>query len=283
MSSLEYTAPVFLPEGCPQYTACMNLRIASWNVRGMPRPADQLRLLAEQQADVVLLQDVGPTAARAVTESHLWSHVFDTWSLRAAATAARRGGCLIATTDDWAPAPLVADGSPLAPRLVAATFTRSGATLTLASCYAPTNTGQGRKERHACFTSLANWLRTVRSPLVLGMDANGPRIDHPDIDQSGWWTPEEALVLGGEAQTADALRLWYADHPAELTRRRRYYPDGPLADSYHRGRKGKFVRCRYDSIRVSPDINVTHVHYLYDKAIQAGSDHALVVAEVTLP
>jgi len=72
------------------------------------------------------------------------------------------------------------------------------------------------------------------------------------------------------------------DHPAELKRRVQYYPNGPLADSYHRGRRGKYLRCRYDSIRVSPGISVTDVRYLYEEAVQAGSDHALVVAEIEL-
>jgi endonuclease/exonuclease/phosphatase family metal-dependent hydrolase len=108
-------------------------------------------------------------------------------------------------------------------------------------------------------------------------------VDHPDIEQSRWWTDEEALVLGAGAGTSDVLRLWYTDHPVELRRRERYYPHGPLADSYHRGRRGQYLRCRYDSIRVSPDISVMDVRYLYDEAVRAGSDHALVVADINLP
>jgi hypothetical protein len=115
------------------------------------------------------------------------------------------------------------------------------------------------------------------------MDANGPRVDHPDLARSVWWTPEEEAVLGAGALTFDALRLWYADHPADFKRRARYYPRGPLADSFHRGRKGKYVRSRYDSIRVSPGIRVLDVRTLYDDAIRAGSDHALVLADVELP
>lgn len=73
-----------------------------------------------------------------------------------------------------------------------------------------------------------------------------------------------------------------AGHLADLKRRVRYYPDGPLADSYHRGRRGKYLRCHYDSIRVSPSISVTNVRYLYEEAVQAGGDHALVIAEIEL-
>jgi hypothetical protein len=171
----------------------------------------------------------------------------------------------------------------LSNRTLAVTASRGQTTLTVLSCYAPTNTGPGRKERSNTFSALAVWLSAVPAPLVLGMDANGPRVDHPDIKQNRWWTQEEALVLGAGAPTEDVLRLWYADHPAELKRRLRYYPNGPLADSYHRGRRGKYLRCRYDSIRVSPGVGVTNVRYLYEDAVRAGSDHALVIADIDLP
>ena len=267
------------------YTIHMRLRITSWNVRGMPHPADQLRLLADLHPDILLLQDVGPSAVRAVVDSRLWDHVADTWSLpHPPGAIIRRGGCLIAATGEWVLGSALPVPDLLLPsRSLAITATHTGSALTLLSCYAPTNTGPGRKERPNTFSALAAWLAAVPAPIVLGMDANGPRVDHPDIEQNRWWTQEEALVLGSSAPTEDVLRLWYGDHPAELKRRLRYYPNGPLADSYHRGRRGKYLRCRYDSIRVSPGISVTNVRYLYEDAVQAGSDHALVVADIDLP
>jgi exonuclease III len=262
----------------------MRLRIASWNIRGMPRPTDQLGLLADQHADILLLQDVGPSAVRAVVDSHLWSHIADTWSIpRSSLAVARRSGCLIAAGSDWVLGPALPTPNELPPvRALAAMAVHAGSALTLLSCYAPTNTGPGRKVRPDYFRALAAWLTTMPAPIVVGMDANGPRVDHPDIEQSRWWTEEEALVLGAGTRTSDVLRLWYTDHPAELKRRVRYYPNGPLTDSYHRGRRGKHLRCRYDSIRVSPGISVTNVRYLYEEAVQAGSDHALVIAEIEL-
>jgi len=250
----------------------------------MPRPADQLRLLADQQPDILLLQDVGPCAVRAVVDSHLWADVADTWSPPHPPEAVtRRGGCLIAASGWVLGSALPIPGMLPSNRSLAVTAVHAGSTLTILSCYAPTNTGPGRKERPDYFSALAAWLSAVPAPVVLGMDANGPRVDHPDIEQSRWWTDEEALVLGAGAGTSDVLRLWYTDHPAELRRRERYYPHGPLADSYHRGRRGKYLRCRYDSIRVSPGISVMDVRYLYEEAVRAGSDHALVVADINLP
>jgi exonuclease III len=251
----------------------------------MPHPTDQLGLLADQHPDILLLQDVEPSAVRAVESSHLWADVADTWSPPYPPEAiTRRGGCLIAASSDWvlgSPLPIL--GILPSNRTLAVTAVHAGSTLTILSCYAPTNTSQGRKERSRYFSALAAWLSAVPAPAVLGMDANGPRVDHPDIEQSRWWTDEEALVLGAGAGTSDVLRLWYTDHPVELRRRERYYPHGPLADSYHRGRRGQYLRCRYDSIRVSPDISVMDVRYLYDEAVRAGSDHALVVADINLP
>jgi len=272
-------------KGPALYTIHMRLRIASWNVRGMPHPADQLRLLADQHPDILLLQDVGPSAVRAVVDSRLWDHIADTWSFPISSQGvARRGGCLIAATGEWVlGSALPVPDLLLSSRSLAVTAAHGGTALTLLSCYAPTNTGPGRKGRPGYFSTLAAWLSAAPAPVVLGMDANGPRVDHPDIEQSRWWTEEEALVLGAGAQTKDVLRLWYANHPAELKRRVRYYPNGPLADSYHRGRRGKYLHCRYDSIRVSPGIHVLDVRYLYEDAVRAGSDHALVVADIDLP
>jgi len=267
------------------YTIHMRLRIASWNVRGMPHPADQLGLLADQNSDILLLQDVGPSAVRAVVDSRLWEHTTDTWSFPISSQGvARRGGCLIAATGKWVFGSALPVPDLLLPsHSLAITATHTGSALTLLSCYAPTNTGPGKTERPRAFSALADWLSSAPTPIVLGMDANGPRVDHPDIEQNRWWTQEEALVLGAGTRTEDVLRLWYADHPAELKRRVRYYPNGPLVDSYHRGRKGKYLRCRYDSIRVFPDVSVTDVRYLYEEAVRAGSDHALVVADIELP
>lgn len=46
--------------------------------------------------------------------------------------------------------------------------------------------------------------------------------------------------------------------------------------------KGSTCTVGYDSIRVSPGISVTNVHYLYEEAVRAGSNHALVIADINL-
>jgi hypothetical protein len=263
----------------------MRLRVVSWNVRGMAHAALQLALLQRECADIVLLQDVSPSAAQTIRENGSLGHVIDTWSDGVPKSGRRpRVGCLIAATHQWQ----LTCGTPgtdpaTKGRVLCGTAAWEEIVLTLLSCYAPTNVGPQKEKRATFFAALAQQLAVVPAPFMLGMDANGPRVDHPDLAQSVWWTPEDVTVLGPDTLASDVLRLWYQEHPEAWRRRLRYYPQGPLADSYHRGRKGKYLRSRYDSIRVSPGMGVVDVRYLYDDAIRAGSDHALVAADIDVP
>ncbi len=257
----------------------MKIRVASWNVRGLPYPQRQIRLLADRHLDILLLQDVSRRASDAIRGSDHWKSLATSLN----SSSHPQAGCLVAAQADWQfTEPTGIPGDATSSRALAVSAVNDGVALTLVSCYAPTNVGQGTKERPGFFTALAAWLSALSAPVLLGLDANGPRTDHPDITRSEWWVPEESSVLGVGPSTEDALRCWYDDHPDALRRRVQYYPRGPLADSYHRGRKGKFVRSRYDSIRISPGIIVEEVNYLYDEAFAAGSDHALVVAVLAI-
>ena len=68
-----------------------------------------------------------------------------------------------------------------------------------------------------------------------------------------------------------------ADRPDELDVIRADRPDGPLTTSYCTDRAGK-RNYRYDAIWVSSHFTMGSVEYVYDEAIEAGTDHALVLA-----
>lgn len=53
-----------------------------------------------------------------------------------------------------------------------------------------------------------------------------------------------------------------------------------LAISHILGNKREYTPCRYDFIYATKDIELINIKYLYDEAIEAGSDHALVLAEL---
>jgi hypothetical protein len=113
------------------------------------------------------------------------------------------------------------------------------------------------------------------------MDANTPDRDHPDSSKIGWHWSDEPKLLGPNAEHTlrDVLRTYLAAHPEELEEILRVRPEGPLAISHDTGkRNGKSNPRRYDCICATPDLQVEGVEYLYEEGLQAGSDHALVIA-----
>lgn len=82
----------------------------------------------------------------------------------------------------------------------------------------------------------------------------------------------------------DALRRWLAEHPDELEAIRRARPSGPLALSHRTGRRKNHPGTdrRFDSIWVSKHFQVDAVDYLYERSVEAGSDHAAVVVDLVL-
>jgi hypothetical protein len=130
--------------------------------------------------------------------------------------------------------------------------------------------------------ALARWLAQHQTRVVVGIDANAPKTDHPNIERNEWFWEDEPLMLGHEPlhSLKDALRVWLADHPTEAQRCYALRPRGPLAISYNRSTR-RPVYCRYDFIYTTTDFSVSRIDYLYEEALRAGSDHALVVADLT--
>lgn len=68
----------------------------------------------------------------------------------------------------------------------------------------------------------ADWLAEHHGPMMLGVDANSPYLDHPDPER---WQPSmagDAALVGPQPRhhLTDALYRWLAGHPAELDQTR---------------------------------------------------------------
>jgi hypothetical protein len=131
---------------------------------------------------------------------------------------------------------------------------------------------------------LAEWLKARHFPVVLGIDANAPKVDHPDIARNKWWWPDEAKLLGEQKihDLLDSFRDYLMNNPDLLETIVQNRPKGPLAVSHLRGKGPNQKASRYDFIFVTPDIRVKKVEYLFEEACAAGSDHALVYAELEI-
>lgn len=79
------------------------------------------------------------------------------------------------------------------------------------------------------------------------------------------------------------MRTWLEGRPEEMARIREERPEGPLAISHRSGKTRQHPGNprRYDHIYATrTDFRVDHVEYLYDQACAAGSDHAVVIADL---
>lgn len=197
----------------------------------------------------------------------------------------------MAGTGTPARAPTPFPGLPLAEKALAAWIDVGDCVVTVVTYHAPAGVQhQQRKPEQA--VRLANWLSSVEGPVLLGGDFNTPEIDHPDhaLIRTHWHTghpdlhgsPGDDLLVGPNEihPLRDVLRTWLDDHPTEADALKVAAPSGPLAVS-HRTGAPRNPR-RYDAIWASPHFAVNAVDYRYEAALDAGSDHALVTADLTL-
>ena len=151
------------------------------------------------------------------------------------------------------------------------------------------------RAKSAQFMVLADYLSANKSiSAVLCGDFNEPKIDHVDqgklefFDQKGDQGKAASYILNpqGIHKLQDSYRLWLEQNEEEFQRIKREQEtsedllSAPLAVSHLAGGK---VKKRYDYILISPDWVVVDLQYLYDEAVQRGSDHAVVLAHFYIP
>ena len=277
------------------------MRVASWNLKGRSgRAAASLGSLLRYRggADLVLLQEASRRGmARFIEAAGLdWSlHIRDVAPemLSERGRSGKEGGrgrprsVALAGRGEPARCPEVFPGVPLPEKVMAATVQLDGLDATVVTYHAPTGV-QHKSKKPAQAVQLARWLASVQGPVVLGGDFNTPKADPPYRRgiRTHWHSgddklnglPGDDLLVGPEPVHGlrDVLRLHLADHPDELAMIRVDRPDGPLMTSYCTDRAGK-RNYRYDAIWVSSHFTVASVEYVYDEAIEAGTDHGLVL------
>ena len=282
------------------------MRVASWNLMGRSgRAAASLGSLLRDRggADLVLLQESSPRGMEQFIEAAGldWSlHIRDIAPemLSERGRSGHKGGrgrprsVALAGRGEPAPNPEVFPNVPLPEKVMAATVQLDGVDTTVVTYHAPTGV-QHKLKKPAQAVQLARWLASVQGPVVLGGDFNTPKVDPPDRGgiRTHWHSgddklnglPGDDLLVGPEPVHGlrDVLRLHLADHSDELAMIRVERPDGPLMTSYRTGGSGK-RRYRYDAIWVTSQFTVGSVEYVYDEAIEAGTDHALVLAGLTV-
>lgn len=274
------------------------VRVATWNISWAvhDRAARLGALVAERgPVSLIFLQEANPAGLDRFSEAaglDWWCSVDSAFPdlLAARGRVARRRSrapraAAIAGVGEGLRSPTPFPDVPLPEKVLAGWAPIDGTLATVASYHAPTGSHGLNKPAQA--VQFARWLGSVRGPVVFGLDGNTPLVD--PIDPSGvrthWHTgdrhldghPGDDLLLGPEPlhPLRDALRVWLESHPDDMDRSR---PEGPLRVSY-KTRPDKPYR--YDAIWITPDFGVDGIEYRYDEAIAAGTDHALVVADLS--
>jgi endonuclease/exonuclease/phosphatase (EEP) superfamily protein YafD len=190
---------------------------------------------------------------------------------------------------------VVLDSGPLPEQVLTALVDIGGIEVTVASYHAPPGVTWFEK-KPAQAVAFAQQLAAVVGPVLFGADANTPRVDAIDfaLTRTHWHTgarklkgaPGDDLLFGPEKihWLDDGLRRYLETHPAELSKLQADRPEGPLAVSYRTGKRKAHPGTdrRFDSIWVSNHFAVDAIAYPYDASIAAGSDHAAVVADLSM-
>ncbi|UJA20473.1 endonuclease/exonuclease/phosphatase family protein [Thermoleophilia bacterium SCSIO 60948] len=154
---------------------------------------------------------------------------------------------------------------------------------TAASFHATPGTGTvGRVKVHErkplFYGAVAQEMTTIAEPFVFGIDANEPlkeSIDsvgfHWGEDRSGVKKMHALLGLNPVHRGRDLFR---DDFGAE----REPTSDELLAATY----RGKNFERRFDSMWATPDFKLQRFETILDQVIEAGGDHAMLVADLTL-
>lgn len=159
--------------------------------------------------------------------------------------------------------------------------------LTISNFHVPNASNHGDVKTNS-FLALAHWLAGRPERMIVGIDTNSLKIDHPDLGQSYWYYPEvEPKMLGPKPLHAlkNAFRVWLEANPREAEELYTNRPQGPLADTYYqvRGNIGDPDRTenayRYDYIYISSDLSVAQINHVYNGDPQAFK-HAAVVADL---
>lgn len=269
------------------------MQVGSWNVNRRVGDAAirEGKFLKEQNIDIVAIQEANLNSLDLLCESA----GFDWWrcglnyATNENKTTARRLGAAVAGRGTPPNKSFVFDNVMLPERTLVCEFSDH----IVCSFHAPPGVNWGiEKPRQA--VKIAQWLATVDRPVWFGIDANTPEIYHPDFQQTQTHYHTGIRELNGEPGDdllvgpnkihglRDAWRIYLEAHPHLLETLRSKYPAGPLATSHRTGKRKNSSgnRRRYDSIWVSNNYQVGQVTYLYDESIAAGSDHALVIAEL---
>ena len=267
----------------------VELRVVSWNIDGWHTIRDeQLRLLDETRADLALLQEVTPASLDLLHHAG-WrgtsalALVADDHTERGGARP-RFSCAVLARGDVTVVSSSLISRAPSAVRAVLASLRVQDAVVTAISAALPPGSMWGRAAKVGQADAIARAVEQAGPPVVLGMDRNCPKFERWDPTDTEWWPEDPASFFDDDPPhgCVDVLDRWYAANPDARRHAMHQRPSGPREVSYLEQRADPALQRRYDLIMADRTLEVRDVRYRYRDAIEAGSDHGLVAATLSL-
>ena len=261
----------------------MVFTFATWNVNYLKFRESHLKFLREIKPDILALQEVHPDFFTKISSSDLFSNSHYTLGYIQHDVKPSHPCAILSSSGIRLRNPSLMPDLPFPEKCMIVDAELDATVIKVCSFHTPP--GAAVKElKPQSLVILAEWLKTRDHPIVLGIDANAPKVDHPDIANNEWWWPDEPKLLGEDRihDLRDAYRDYLMSNPDHRDTIVQSRPEGPLAVSHITGKGRNPKERRYDFIFVTPDIRVKKVEYIFDKACAAGSDHGLVYAKLEI-
>lgn len=270
----------------------MMMRFATWNINrpGIERTHRLLRFLTDAHWDVVALQEVTPRAWEVISESGVADtslYTLDGFDIEPLGKYPH-GVALLARNGFGLSEPKLIPRLPKAERALVATTLLDDTPVTVAGWHAPNAAGEGRMTKRQGYLSILEWLDKVGGPVILGFDGNhwnlsiDPKPSYVPESRSSFFLENQFFGSNKTHRLRDALLDHLRQHPAEYEKIRELRPRGPLAVSYVRGSTKRPVEDRMDYVFISDEIGVISCSYDYEGARAAGSDHAILTADLVV-
>jgi exonuclease III len=269
-----------------------HLTVVSWNVDGWHTIRDeQVALIDRSGAELLLAQEV--TAASADVLRRAGWEIVTALELLPGSHVERAGrrprfSCAVAVRGDLriGSTAVLKDAPSPARTVVARIEGPTGPFVAMSAALPPGSMwgGAAKQGQARVIGAHLEMLRGGGTPVIVGMDRNGPKHERFDPEETEWWAEDEPALFAADAPHGlrDVLVTLYAKDSERLAEARAVRPGGPLEVSYVEQRTDPPAPRRYDVILSSPDWAVRNVAYDYARSVGAGSDHSCVVAEISI-
>ncbi len=254
------------------------MRVIDWNISYAGNTEEKIKYLQTYLTDdcCVILQEVKPHAYEYI-KNLLGNqyNIFYSLNYRKPSkfdSDARKLGVLVLVNKSIEIESVgIIERSPFPDRTVYTTIKRNGKTIKILGLHSLTGCGY-YKSKSVQYDSFTEFIDEYR-PDIIGIDANEPQIDHYDIRQMEFFDNGP----GAKNFFNEMVDIGLTDAFVRSNVTENYEIGSPLIKSHNIRRKGAV---RYDFLFVSDKYVVNDCIYNYEEAVKAGSDHAIIVANI---